>query len=68
MLGLAYHDAYIEGVPFDYNLAVEWYRRAIDAGAMSVQEPIQKDDEDKRGGVNDAGGTTWWIATRVSSA
>ena len=25
----------------------------------------QKDDADKRGGVRDAGGTTWWIATKV---
>jgi PhnB protein len=41
------------------------YRRALAAGATSVQEPIQKEDEDKRGGVKDAGGTTWWIATRV---
>jgi uncharacterized glyoxalase superfamily protein PhnB len=41
------------------------YRRALAAGATSVQEPIQKQDEDKRGGVKDAGGTTWWIATRV---
>jgi PhnB protein len=42
------------------------YQRSLDAGATSVQEPVQKDDEDKRGGVRDAGGTTWWIATRVS--
>ena len=41
------------------------YRRAIAAGATSVQEPVKKQDEDKRGGVKDAGGTTWWIATRV---
>lgn len=41
------------------------YRRALDAGAVSVQEPIKKQDEDKRGGVKDAGGTTWWIATKV---
>lgn len=41
------------------------YRRALDAGATSVQEPMQKDDEDKRGGVRDAGGTTWWIGTRM---
>lgn len=40
------------------------YRRALAAGATSVQEPVQKkDDDDKRGGVKDAGGTTWWIAT-----
>ncbi len=41
------------------------YRRALELGATSVQEPVQQDDEDKRGGVKDAGGTTWWIATRV---
>jgi PhnB protein len=41
------------------------YRRALEAGATSVQEPAKKDDEDKRGGVKDAGGTTWWIATKV---
>ena len=41
------------------------YRRSLEAGAASVQEPLKKDDEDKRGGVRDPGGTTWWIATRV---
>lgn len=41
------------------------YKRALKAGAMSVQEPVKKDDADKRGGVKDAGGTTWWIATRT---
>jgi len=41
------------------------YRTALQAGAASVQEPVKKEDEDKRGGVRDAGGTTWWIATRV---
>lgn len=41
------------------------YRRALAAGATSVQEPVQAGDEDKRGGVTDAGGTTWWLATRV---
>lgn len=41
------------------------YRRALEAGAVSVQEPVKKDDADKRGGVKDAGGTTWWIATKV---
>jgi uncharacterized glyoxalase superfamily protein PhnB len=41
------------------------YRRALAAGATSVQEPTKKEDPDKRGGVKDAGGTTWWIATRV---
>lgn len=41
------------------------YRRALEAGAESVQEPAQKGDEDRRGGVKNSGGTTWWIATRV---
>ena len=40
------------------------YSRALEAGAESVQPPVRKDDEDRRGGVRDAGGTTWWIATR----
>ncbi len=43
----------------------ETFRKALDAGAESIQAPLQKSDEDKRGGVKDAGGTTWWIATRV---
>ncbi|HVC01460.1 MAG TPA: VOC family protein [Steroidobacteraceae bacterium] len=41
------------------------YRRALEAGAVSVQEPIKKSDADKRGGVKDPGGTTWWIATML---
>ena len=41
------------------------YRAALEAGAVSVQEPVKKQDEDKRGGVKDPGGTTWWIATKV---
>jgi PhnB protein len=41
------------------------YRRAIEAGATCVQKPIKKDDADKRGGVMDPGGTTWWISTKV---
>jgi PhnB protein len=41
------------------------YRRALEAGAISVQEPVKKEDADKRGGVKDAGGTTWWMATKV---
>ncbi len=41
------------------------YSRALEAGATSVQAPVKKEDADKRGGVKDAGGTTWWIATKV---
>lgn len=43
----------------------ETYRKALAAGGEVVQEPVQKGDEDKRCGVKDLGGTTWWIATRV---
>ncbi|HYJ80534.1 MAG TPA: VOC family protein [Longimicrobiaceae bacterium] len=41
------------------------YRRALEAGAESVQPPVKQEDEDRRGGVKDAGGTTWWISTKV---
>lgn len=41
------------------------YQRALAAGATSVQAPVKKEDADKRGGVQDAGGTTWWMATKV---
>ena len=39
------------------------YERALSAGAMSVQAQVKKDDADRRGGVKDAGGTTWWISS-----
>ena len=41
------------------------FERALGAGGTAVQEPEQKGDPDRRGGVSDPGGTTWWIATRV---
>lgn len=41
------------------------YQRALAEGGVSVQEPVKGEDADKRGGVKDPGGTTWWIATRV---
>jgi PhnB protein len=45
------------------------YQRALAAGATSVQKPQEppqrSEDDSKRGGVKDAGGTTWWIATKV---
>lgn len=56
--------------PADYStvspyLVVNDANATIDTGATSVQEPVKKEDEDKRGGVRDPGGTTWWIATKV---
>ena len=41
------------------------YRKALEAGAEQVQEPVKKDDPDRRGGVRGPGGVTWWIATMV---
>lgn len=41
----------------------ETYRRALAAGGRSVQQPAKGDDPDKRGGVMDPAGNTWWIAT-----
>jgi uncharacterized glyoxalase superfamily protein PhnB/uncharacterized damage-inducible protein DinB len=42
------------------------YQRALETGAEPIQSPAKKEDADRRGGVKDAGGTTWWIATRVA--
>ncbi len=42
------------------------YRRALAAGGVSVQEPTRREGEpDRRGGVKDPAGNTWWIATQV---
>ena len=43
------------------------YRRMIAAGGLSVEEPNQKEgDVDRRAGVKDPSGNTWWIATQVA--
>ncbi|HTS22495.1 MAG TPA: VOC family protein [Casimicrobiaceae bacterium] len=42
------------------------FARALKAGAEPVQEPVRRDDPDKRGGFRDAGGTTWWIGQQVA--
>jgi PhnB protein len=43
------------------------YQRALEAGGVSVQAPERKEgDPDRRGGVKDPGGNTWWIATQVA--
>ncbi len=42
------------------------YKKALDAGGVSVQVPVRKEgDPDRRGGVKDPAGNTWWIATQV---
>jgi uncharacterized glyoxalase superfamily protein PhnB len=43
------------------------YRRMINAGGLSVEKPNQKEgDVDRRAGVKDPSGNTWWIATQVA--
>jgi uncharacterized glyoxalase superfamily protein PhnB len=39
------------------------YRKALQAGAKSVQEPADQFYGDRSGGVQDASGNKWWIAT-----
>lgn len=39
------------------------YRRAIAAGATSLQEPADQFYGDRTGGVEDASGNQWWLAT-----
>ena len=41
------------------------YRRALAAGAVSVMEPADQFHGDRYGGVRDAAGNVWWIATHV---
>ena len=43
----------------------EAYGRALAAGGRSLQAPERKEDEDRRAGVRDPSGTSWWIATRA---
>jgi uncharacterized glyoxalase superfamily protein PhnB len=44
------------------------YRRALEAGGTSIQEPTQMSgDPDRRGGVKDPSGNAWWIGTQVAA-
>lgn len=40
------------------------HREALAAGCREVQAPVD-DDGDRRGGFQEPGGTTWWVATRI---
>lgn len=43
------------------------YQRALDAGGTAVDAPQQREgDPDRRAGVKDPAGNTWWIATEVA--
>lgn len=47
--------------------AREAYRKALEAGASSQQEPGQKEgDSDLRGGFLTPCGTSWWVSTQQS--
>lgn len=41
------------------------YQRALDGGGVSVGEPSEEDGIDRRVGVKDPAGNTWWLATQV---
>jgi uncharacterized glyoxalase superfamily protein PhnB len=43
------------------------YARALAAGGAALQAPERTgDDPDRRGGVTDPAGNSWWIATQVA--
>lgn len=41
------------------------YQRALAAGATAVQAPVDQFYGDRSGGVRDACGNLWWIATHI---
>jgi PhnB protein len=41
------------------------YRRALEAGGTSVQEPADQFYGDRSGGVRDPADNIWWISTAV---
>jgi PhnB protein len=43
----------------------EVYERALAAGAKSLMPPADQFYGDRHGGVTDASGNTWWIATHL---
>jgi PhnB protein len=43
------------------------YQRALQAGATSVAEPVDKPYQERNAGVKDTFGNIWWIATYTGS-
>ena len=41
------------------------YKRALDAGAISLREPTDQFYGDRMAGVKDKSGNEWWISTHV---
>lgn len=58
-----------EPMPAAYYLYVEdtdeLYKRAIDAGGISLMEPADQFYGDRNAGVQDPAGNQWWIGTHV---
>jgi uncharacterized glyoxalase superfamily protein PhnB len=46
-------------------VGVDGAGRIVHAEVRIDDTALMLDDGDRRGGVRSAGGTTWWIATRV---
>jgi uncharacterized glyoxalase superfamily protein PhnB len=44
------------------------YRRAMDAGAISVMEPRDQPYGERNAGVKDPAGNTWWLSTRFAGS
>ena len=42
------------------------FARAQAAGGRVVQEPVEKGDGDRRGGITDPAGITWWLSTQIT--
>jgi uncharacterized glyoxalase superfamily protein PhnB len=57
----------VEEIPTALHLYVpdadDVYRRALAAGAVSVEEPVDQFYGDREAGVKDPSGNIWWIAT-----
>jgi PhnB protein len=45
--------------------ADEAFDRAVEAGATVVQPMTEQGDGDRRGGVESADGTTWWLSRQL---
>jgi PhnB protein len=44
-----------------------WYRRAVDAGATTVREPVDEPYGDRAAALQDPCGNLWFLATRLSA-
>jgi uncharacterized glyoxalase superfamily protein PhnB len=42
------------------------YRRAVEAGGTSIREPEDMPYGDRSGGIKDAAGNQWWLATHIA--